>query len=134
MKNKTKPGIVEDSEDNRFLVQAFLKNTNYLIDIAENGQVAIEKFLANVYDLILMHMQMPVMDGYTATRKIRRLESEEGRKHNPIIALTANALHEDLQKSLSAGCDVHLTKPVRKKDLLEAIQEFVTSGLEGEKS
>jgi CheY-like chemotaxis protein len=113
MKNKTKPAIVEDSEDNRFLVQAFLKNTNYLIDIAENGQVAIEKFLANVYDLILMDMQMPVMDGYTATRGIRRLEREEGRKHTPIIALTANALHEDL---------------------LEAIQEFVTSGLEGEKS
>lgn len=113
MKNKTKPAIVEDSEDNRFLVQAFLKNTNYLIDIAENGQVAIEKFLANVYDLILMDMQMPVIDGYTATRGIRRLESEEGRKHNPIIALTANALHEDL---------------------LEAIQEFVTSGLEREKS
>ena len=126
--------LVDDSEDNHFLVQAYLKNANYLIDIAEDGQVAIEKFLANVYDLILMDMQMPVMDGYTATSGIRRLEKEEGRKHTPIIALTANALNEDLQKSLDAGCDVHLTKPVRKKDLLETIQKFVTSGLPSEKS
>ncbi|MEI6609674.1 MAG: response regulator [Deltaproteobacteria bacterium] len=67
-------------------------------------------------------------------RGIRRLEREEGRKHTPIIALTAYALSEDIQKSLDAGCEVHLTKPIRKKDLLETIQEFVTSGLEREKS
>ena len=116
--------LVEDSEDNRFLVQAYLKNTNYLIDTAENGQVAVEKFLANVYDLILMDVQMPVMDGYAATREIRRLEQEEGRKHIPIIALTAHALKGDIEKSIQAGCDAHLTKPIRKPILLETIQKF----------
>ncbi len=116
--------LVEDSYDNRFLVQAFLKNTNYRIDTAVNGQVAVEKFLANVYDLILMDVQMPVMDGYTATREIRRLEQEEGRKHIPIIALTAHALKGDIEKSVQAGCDAHLTKPIRKPILLETIQKF----------
>jgi two-component system sensor histidine kinase/response regulator len=120
--------LVEDSEDNRFLVTAYLKKTPYRIDKAENGQVAVEKFLSNAYDLILMDMQMPVMDGYTATREIRRREREEGRKRTPVIALTAHALKEDLQKSLDAGCDAHLTKPIGKQVLLEAIREFAAPG------
>ena len=123
--------LVDDSEDNRFLVQAFLKDTNYLIDTAENGQVAIEKFLANVYDLILMDVQMPVMDGYAATREIRRLEQEEGRKPTPIVALTAHALKGDIEKSLQTGCDAHLTKPIRKPMLLETIRKFATPGTVG---
>jgi PAS domain S-box-containing protein len=118
--------LVEDSEDNRFLVQAYLKKTNYLIDTAENGQIAVEKFLSNVYDLILMDVQMPVMDGYTATREIRRLEQEEGRKPTPIVALTAHALKGDIEKSLQAGCDDHLTKPIRKPILLETIRRFAS--------
>jgi two-component system sensor histidine kinase/response regulator len=120
--------LVEDSEDNRFLVQAYLKKTSYLIDTAENGQIAVEKFLSDAYDLILMDMQMPVMDGYTATREIRRREREEGRERTPIIALTAHALKDDLQKSLDAGCDAHLTKPISKQVLLEAIQKFSVPG------
>ena len=120
--------LVDDSEDNRFLVQAFLKNTNYLIDTAENGQVAIEKFLGNVYDLILMDVQMPVMDGYAATREIRRLEKKEGRKPTPIVALTAHALKGDIEKSLQTGCDAHLTKPIRKPMLLETIRKFAAPG------
>lgn len=120
--------LVEDTEDNRFLILAYLKNTPCRIDTAENGAVAIEKFLANPYDLILMDMQMPVMDGYSATREIRRREREEGRKSTPIIALTAYALKEELQKSLDAGCDAHLTKPIKKQLLLEAIQKFASSG------
>ncbi len=120
--------LVEDSEDNRFLVLAYLKKTPYRIDTAENGQIAVEKFLANAYDLILMDMQMPVMDGYTATREIRRLEREEGRKPTPIVALTAYALKEDIQKCLDAGCDGHLTKPIRKPILLEAIRKFAAPG------
>ena len=116
--------LVEDSEDNRFLVLAYLKKTPYRIETAENGQIAVEKFLSNVYDLILMDMQMPVMDGYTATREIRRREREEGRKRTPIIALTAHALKGDIEKSIQAGCDAHLTKPIRKPILLETIQKF----------
>jgi len=120
--------LVEDSEDNRFLVQAYLKNANYRIDTAENGQVAVEKFLSNVYDLILMDIQMPVMDGYTATREIRRREQAEGRKPTPIIALTAHALKEDKKKSLETGCDAHLSKPIRKPILLETIRKFTSPG------
>jgi PAS domain S-box-containing protein len=116
--------LVEDTEDNRFLVLAYLKKTRYRIDTAENGQIAVEKFLVNAYDLILMDMQMPVMDGYTATREIRRLEREEGCKRTPIVALTAYALTEDIQKCLDAGCDDHLTKPIRKPILMEAIRKF----------
>ena len=118
--------LVEDSEDNRFLVQAYLKSTRYLIDTAENGQVAVEKFLSNVYDLILMDVQMPVMDGYMATREIRRIEREEGRKPSPIVALTAHALKEDKEKSLEIGFDDYLTKPIRKPVLLEAIQKITS--------
>jgi CheY-like chemotaxis protein len=116
--------LVEDSEDNRFLVLAYLKKTPYRIDTADNGQIAVEKFMSQAYDLILMDMQMPVMDGYTATREIRRREREEERKRTPIIALTAHALKEDIQKSLDAGCDAHLTKPINKRHLLDAIREF----------
>ena len=71
---------------------------------------------------------MPVMDGYTATREIRRLEQEEGRKHIPIIALTAHALKGDIEKSIQAGCDAHLTKPIRKTILLETIRKFASLG------
>ena len=120
--------LVEDSADNRFLVLAYLKKTPYRIDTAENGQIAVEKFLANAYDLILMDMQMPIMDGYTATREIRRLEREEGRKPTPIVALTAYALKEDIPKCLDAGCDDRLTKPIRKSVLLEAIRKFAAPG------
>ncbi len=81
----------------------------------------MEKFKSGRYDLVLMDMQMPVMDGYTATRTIREWESQSGLKPTPIIALTAFALKEEMQKSLDAGCNAHLTKPIKKATLLEAI-------------
>jgi CheY-like chemotaxis protein len=79
-----------------------------------------------------MDMQMPVMDGYTATREIRRREREEGRKLTPIVALTAYVMKEDIRKCLDAGCDAHLTKPIRKPILLEAIQRWGAPGLKPE--
>ena len=115
--------LVEDSSDNRQLMLAYLRKTPYQVDIAENGQIAVEKFTADPYDLVLMDMQMPVMDGYTATRRIR--EWEQNRSADPalIIALTAYALKDDEQKSLDVGCDLHLTKPIKKAQLLETISE-----------
>jgi len=89
--------------------------------MAENGAVAVEKFKAGRYDLVLMDMQMPVMDGYTATRIIRDWEAEQGRHRTPIIALTAHALVEDVEKSLAAGCDTHLNKPIKRAKLMETI-------------
>ena len=78
---------------------------------------------------MLMDMQMPVMDGYTATKEIREWETEKGIMPTPIIALTANALKEDAQRSLDVGCTAHLTKPIRKPPLLAAIHEHTKGSL-----
>ncbi|MBI5750198.1 MAG: response regulator, partial [Nitrospinae bacterium] len=106
--------FVDDSQDNRLLIQAYLKKTPHKIEIAENGEIAVEKFMSGKYDIVFMDMQMPVMDGYTATGIIRKWEAEKGAEFTPIIALTAHALKEDEQKSLDAGCTSHLTKPIKK--------------------
>jgi PAS domain S-box-containing protein len=116
--------LVEDDVTNRLLMQAFLKNTPYKIDIAENGEIALEKFKAGKYDLVLMDIEMPVMDGYTTTKEIRKWEKENRLKATPIIALTAHALKEHAQKSLEAGCNAHLTKPIKKMDLMAAIKKY----------
>lgn len=131
--------LVEDSEDNRLLIQLYLQRLPYRLDVAENGKEGVEKFKSGNYDLVLMDMQMPVMDGYSATAEIRRWESErrvdmhnnleaenlgkEGRD-TPIIALTAHAFNEDVKRSLGAGCTAHLTKPIKKDILLAAIAQY----------
>ena len=115
--------LVEDFADNRMLVQSYLKNTSYRIDTAENGEIGVGKFESGQYDLVLMDMAMPVMDGQAATREIRRWEDDKGVRPTPIIALTASALKEDRQKCLDAGCTAYLAKPVKKRTLLEAISE-----------
>jgi PAS domain S-box-containing protein len=115
--------LVEDNEDNRLLVSSFLKNTPHQLDMAENGALGVEAFKAVCYDIVFMDVQMPVMDGYAATREIRRWETAEGRPAAPIIALTAHALKEDEQKSFDAGCTGHLTKPIKKTKLLAALVE-----------
>ena len=106
------------------LICSYLKKTAHTIELAENGEIAVEKFMAGSYDLVFMDMQMPVKDGYTATREIRQWENTRGVEKTPVVALTAYALKEDTQKSLDAGCNAHLTKPIKKAKLLEAISEF----------
>ena len=120
--------LVEDSKDNRLLIQSYLKKMPYWVDVAENGEIAVDRFTSKYYDLVLMDMQMPVMDGYTATRMIRDWEQKQAVAPTQIVALTAHALKEDEQKSLDAGCNGHLTKPIKKTALLEAIREH-TKGL-----
>jgi two-component system, sensor histidine kinase and response regulator len=115
--------LAEDAPDNRFLIQAYLKKLPYRIEIAENGRVAIEKFKVIRPDLVLMDVQMPEIDGLAATRAIRQWESEQGLSPTPIIALTASALDEDVKRSLAAGCDQHISKPVRRPVLLAAIRK-----------
>ena len=116
--------LVEDAKENRIVVKAFLKKTPHTIEVAENGKVGIDKFLSGEYDLVLMDMRMPVMDGYTATGEIRKWESENQKVPTPIIALTAHALMEDRQKCLDAGCTDYLPKPLKKQDLLDKILEY----------
>ena len=119
--------LVDDSEDNRLLVQSYLKKTPYEIEMAENGEIAVEKYTGNDYDLVLMDVQMPVMDGYSATRSIRQWEAEQGMTATPIIALTAHAFKEDGENSLQAGCNLHITKPIKKAKLLKIISGITKS-------
>lgn len=117
--------LVEDSEDNRFLLLAHMSKTPHEMFVAENGEEALTAFeqASEPFDLILMDMQMPIMDGYEATRRIRALEAERG-GHTPIVALTAYALKEEVKRSIDAGCDDHLTKPIKKQVLLEAVASY----------
>jgi CheY-like chemotaxis protein len=117
--------LVEDNIDNRVLVKAYLKNSPYQVDEADNGEVAVAKFKAGNYSLVLMDVQMPVMDGHEATQAIRAWEKEQQRKPTPIIALTAHAIKEDMDRSIAAGCTAHLTKPIKKITLIQAIQQFI---------
>ncbi|KJU84221.1 Signal transduction response regulator, receiver region domain protein [Candidatus Magnetobacterium bavaricum] len=116
--------LVEDNEDNRMLIQAYLKKLPYKIDTAENGEIAVEKFTSGKYDIVLMDVEMPVMDGYTATMKIREWENEQGVEATPIVALTAHALKEHEQRSCEVGCNGHVTKPVKKVTLVNTIRKY----------
>lgn len=119
--------LVEDNPDNRLLVRAYLKKLPYEIDEAENGQAAVEKFKSRDYDLVLMDIQMPVLDGHRATEAIREWERHAGRPPKPVIALTAHAIKEEIDRCMAAGCSAHLSKPVKKSTLLEAIVRYTGS-------
>ncbi|MBF0589095.1 MAG: response regulator [Magnetococcales bacterium] len=119
--------LVEDSEDNRQLIDAFLKKTAHRLDMAVDGQQGVNRVKKRRYDLILMDMQMPVMDGYQATRAIRRWELDNALNPTPILALTAHALEGDAEKSIEAGCNEHLTKPIKKKRLLQKVAQYATA-------
>ena len=114
--------LVEDNELNMEIAQIVLKKVGLIIDTAENGSEAVAKAQAKRYDMILMDIQMPVMNGYEATRAIRQLED----KHLadvPIIAMTANAFQEDKEKALSEGMDGHVAKPLKVEELLKTMQQ-----------
>jgi len=110
--------VVEDFEPNLILLQAFLSAACWRLTISRNGLEALEHLKKQSFDLILMDMQMPVMDGYTATKTIRRQEAMSSKSRVPIIALTAHTFSEDVKKCLAIGCDAHLSKPIRKEKLL----------------
>jgi len=116
--------LVEDNPDNRLLINAYLKKLPYQLDEAENGQIAVDKFQHSDYDIVLMDVQMPVMDGHQATRLIREWEAQNNRAATPIISLTAHAIKEEIDKCLAAGCNTHLSKPVKKATLIETIQAY----------
>jgi PAS domain S-box-containing protein len=115
--------LAEDSPDNCTITMAYLEDTPYRIEIAENGAIAFERFVAGHYDLVLMDRQMPIMDGLTATRTIRAWEQANDRLPTPIIALTASALKRDREMCLAAGCTAFLTKPIKQEVLLQAIKD-----------
>ena len=98
-----------------------------IVELAENGRIALEKFEASdagYYDAILMDMRMPEMDGLEATKKIRDLNRSDA-KEIPIIALTANAFDEDVQRSLQVGMNAHLSKQVEPERLYQTLEDFI---------
>jgi CheY-like chemotaxis protein len=97
--------VAEDSPDNHFLLESYLRNGPYIITVAEDGAQAVEKFATGVFDIVLMDMQMPVMDGLYATRAIRAFEQLHDLAPSPIVALTANAMSQHANESYSAGCN-----------------------------
>jgi CheY-like chemotaxis protein len=116
--------LVEDARENQIVVTAYLKKTPHTIDIRENGRAGVDTYVSGTYDLVLMDMRMPVMDGYTATREIRKWEADNGKDATPIIALTAHALMDDRQKCIDAGCSDYLAKPLKKGDLLKKLEDY----------
>jgi CheY-like chemotaxis protein len=102
-------------------MQVYLKEFNCTIDTAENGSIAIEKFLSIDYDIVFMDMQMPVMDGLTATEAIRKAECESQSARTPIVALTGNTAQEEIDRCLAAGCSSHLAKPIKKDTLVNML-------------
>ncbi|MEQ9364229.1 MAG: ATP-binding protein [Leptospirales bacterium] len=118
--------LADDNPDNRYLVQVFLKTAGVELQAVENGLEALERAQSEGFDLILMDIQMPVMNGYEAVRAIRVHESETGVvRPTKILALTADATREAYHKAMAAGCDGYLTKPIQKQALLEAIGEYL---------
>jgi CheY-like chemotaxis protein len=115
--------VAEDHPVNQRIVTAFLAIDQHEVTVAANGEEALNAVRQQVFDLVLMDVQMPVMDGLAATRAIRELGGWNGRM--PIIALTANAMAGDVAASLSAGMDAHLSKPVDLVKLRKAISEAV---------
>jgi len=116
----------EDSDDNRFLLEAYCTGTKYHLTFAYDGALAVEAYRKNPFDLVLMDIQMPLMDGLTATRTIRAFETDAQQKRTPILAMTANALPEDMAAAHEAGCDAHLAKPISKKSFLAALEQWQT--------
>ena len=115
--------VVDDMPTNRELVAAFLDGYAWQLEFAGDGEEATQRCRSGDYDLVLMDIQMPGMDGYEATRRIRAWEHSAGRLPTPIVALTAHAMSTEVKRCLAAGCDGHLAKPITRSTLLDAIGE-----------
>ena len=115
--------LVEDDKSCQKLSQCILAKAGFTVETAENGKQALEKFQAGRFDLILMDMQMPLMDGLAATREIRNL----GFRDLPILGLTANVFAADRQRCLDAGMNDWITKPVSPKNMIDKINEWLAA-------
>ena len=124
LRNTVRILLADDNADNRTLVKAYLQSPYYSLDIAGDGQEALEKFKTSGYDIVLMDIQMPLMDGYKTTSAIRTFERRAERTPTPIVALTAYAHKEEVDRMYECGCSAHLAKPVKKSVLLELIGEL----------
>ena len=119
--------LVEDNEINRKVISCILNMIQADLTWAENGLEGVNAFQRQSFDVVLMDLQMPVMDGYTATREIRAYESSRGQPRTPVIVVSANVRPEDLSASKAAGADNHLGKPVDVTALFAAMQEALAA-------
>jgi two-component system sensor histidine kinase/response regulator len=118
--------LVEDNPVNQRVAQHLLQKLAADVTLANNGADALERLAESAYDAVLMDCQMPVMDGFTATRRIRELERQSGRgKRLPIIALTANVMSEDRENCIAAGMDAHLGKPIEPAQLIDCLARYL---------
>ncbi|MFI3196551.1 MAG: response regulator, partial [Methylococcaceae bacterium] len=114
--------LVEDNELNQQVAIELLRDVGFVVDLAENGRIAVDKIKALLYDIVLMDMQMPVMDGVMATQLIRK----DGRFNDlPVVAMTANAMQRDRENCLAAGMNDHLTKPIEPEDLWKMLLKWI---------
>ncbi|MBF0582866.1 MAG: PAS domain S-box protein [Magnetococcales bacterium] len=118
--------LAEDVEENRVLFEAYISQTPHQLVMVEDGLEAVERVQKEPFDVVVMDVQMPKMDGYTATRQIRRWEQQTARRPVPIVALSAHAMEGEGERSREAGCSRYLAKPVKKKALLEVLQEIAS--------
>ncbi|WP_374480396.1 ATP-binding protein [Zoogloea sp.] len=119
--------LVEDNPVNQRLAQVLLQKRGYAVSLAENGADAVDMVGTGRFDVILMDMQMPVLDGLEATRQIRSMEQTAGQPRVPIIAMTANAMNGDRERCLDAGMDDYLTKPIKAQELYERIEGMLAA-------
>lgn len=117
--------LVEDNAVNQQIALAMLEDTDYQVAVAGDGEQALERLAHDAFDVVLMDCQMPLLDGFEATRRLRRREAEAGSPRVPVIALTANALSGDRERCLAAGMDDYLAKPFRRDVLLQTLARHV---------
>ena len=117
--------VVDDSPVNRAMIRAHLTGEKFEVDEADSGVMAVEKAGSTDFDIILMDIQMPAMDGYAAIRAIREAEQSRSLKRVPIIAFTVAAFEDDIRKAMDCGADMHISKPVKKDALIEAISSLI---------
>ena len=117
----------EDNETNRLVLRTVLNALGVVPEIVDNGQRAVDAWEAGAFDLILMDIQMPVLDGVAATREIRRIEAEKGLPRTPIVAVTANAMKHQVDEYHAAGLDAHLAKPIVIQHLYAALAGVAAS-------
>ncbi|MGI8438220.1 MAG: response regulator [Chthoniobacterales bacterium] len=117
--------LIEDNEMNRDMLSRRLQRRGYQVVLATDGESGVEMARADLPDLVLMDMSLPVLDGWEATR---RLKADPATRHIPVIALTAHAMSSDRDKALEAGCDDYDTKPVELPRLLIKIEALVSGG------
>lgn len=129
--NNTRVLLVEDYISNQQVAKRYMEHSGLIVELAENGKLAVDAFKTGNFDLIFMDIQMPVMDGFEATRIIRSIEkSEENYRRIPIIALTAHAVKEYIEKCIDSGMDDFILKPLNRNKIMEILNKWVNHPLE----